>query len=45
MSTSMQKMMVLGQTIERKQTDRQMEGRYQVHYLPRFTVDNYLPLH
>ena len=22
-------------------TDRQMDGRYQVHYLPRFAVDNH----
>ncbi len=44
----MQKMKVVGQTVqpwERKQTDRrtdgQTDGRYQVHYLPRFAVDKY----
>ncbi len=25
-----------------KRTDGQTDGRYQVHYLPRFAVDNYL---
>ncbi len=43
----MQKMKVVGQTVqtcERKQTDgqteRQTDGRYQVHYLPRLAIDN-----
>ncbi len=38
----MQKMKVVGHTVqlwERKQTDGQTDGRYQVHYLPRFAVD------
>ena len=41
----MQKMKVVGQTVqlgERKQTDRRTDGRYQVHYLHRFAVDNNL---
>ncbi len=39
----MQNIKVVGQTVqawERKQTDGRTDGRYQVHYLPRFAVDN-----
>ncbi len=37
-------MKVKGQTVQAgehyKRTDGQTDGRYQVHYLPRFAVDN-----
>ncbi len=43
----MQNIKVKGQTVQTgevgqtdKQTDRRTDGRYQVHYLPRFAVDN-----
>ncbi len=54
-SASMPKIKVKGQTVlpwelwqTNKQTNTQThgrtDGRYQVHYLPRFAVDNYWPL-